>query len=422
MIDEITREEGICVFSELLAEITDLTQCKESIGAYLSNLSINSVIVTIMMIFMILGAVDKAMGNKRGYGAAFDEGFQAMGPLAIAMVGVIAAAPVLSMVLRPIVGPIYELLGSSPSIFATTLLLADSGGYPLAVELAGNDIVMGQFAGIIVGCTMGCILLFDIPVALTLIQKKDRPLLACGILVGVITAPIGCFVGGIVMNAMTEYSMDLGTMFFSLLPVILVAIVLAAGLWFKPIALMNGFAKFGAFVTGLIAIFVAIAVFQYETGIRFPLFHLMVEAGADGVSPLANSVEILGDIAFVLIGAFPMVEFIKRHFGGALAKVGSKLGMNEAASAGVVATLANNIPTFQMMKDMNPKGKLMNVAFASCAAFMFGDHLGFVAGVNSNMIVPMIFAKLACGLSALFLANLLAPQLLSKAEKAAEDA
>ena len=409
------------MFSELLREITDLTPWKESIDAYISNLSINSVIVTIMMIFMILGAVDKAMGNKRGYGAAFDEGFQAMGPLAIAMVGVIAAAPVLSMVLRPIVGPIYQMLGSSPSIFATTLLLADAGGYPLAVELAGENIVMGQFAGIIVGCTMGCILLFDIPVALTLIQKKDRPLLACGILVGVITAPVGCFVGGIVMNAMTDYSMHLGAMLLSLLPVILVAAVLAAGLWFKPIALMNGFAKFGAFVTGLIAIFVAIAVFQYETGIRLPLFRLMVEAGTDGVSPLANSIEILGDIAFVLLGAFPMVEFIKRHFDGALAKVGGKLGMNETASAGIVATLANNIPTFQMMKDMNPKGKLMNVAFASCAAFMFGDHLGFVAGVNADMIVPMIFAKLACGLSALFLANLLAPQLLSKAQKAAED-
>lgn len=409
------------MFSELLREITDLTPWKESIDAYISNLSINSVIVTVMMIFMLLGAIDKARGNKRGYGAAFDEGFQAMGPLAIAMVGVIAAAPVLSMVLRPIVGPIYQMLGSSPSIFATTLLLADAGGYPLAVELAGKNIVMGQFAGIIVGCTMGCILLFDIPVALTLIQKKDRPLLACGILVGVITAPIGCFVGGIVMNVMTDYSMHLGTMLLSLLPVILVAVVLAAGLWFKPIALMNGFAKFGAFVTGLIAIFVAIAVFQYETGIRLPLFHLMVEAGADGVSPLENSIEILGDIAFVLLGAFPMVEFIKRHCGGALAKVGSKLGMNETASAGIVATLANNIPTFQMMKDMNPKGKLMNVAFASCAAFMFGDHLGFVAGVNADMIVPMIFAKLACGLSALALANLLAPQLLSKAQKAAEN-
>lgn len=407
------------MFSELLAEISDLSVFQESFSEYLSTLSFNSIIVTIMMIFMILGAVDKAMGNKRGYGAAFDEGFQALGSLAIAMVGVIAAAPVLCMILRPIIGPIYELLGSSPSIFATTLLLADSGGYSLAVELAGDNVVMGQFAGIIVGCTMGCILLFDIPVALNLIQKKDRPLLACGILVGVITAPIGCFVGGIVMNLTTDYHMDIVTMFFSLLPVIVVAALLAVGLWFKPVALMNGFSKFGSFVTGMIAIFVAIAVFQYETGIRFPLFYKMVEKTAEGVSPLANSIEILGDIAFVLLGAFPMVEFIKRHFGAALAKLGSKVGMNDAASAGIVATLANNIPTFQMLKDMNPKGKLLNIAFASCAAFMFGDHLGFVAGVNSSMIVPMILAKLACGFSALFLANLLSPQLLSKAESAA---
>ena len=406
------------MFSELIGEITDLSVFQESIHSYLSNLSFNSIIVTVMMIFMIVGAVDKARGNKHGYGEAFDEGFHALGPLAIAMVGVVAAAPVLCMLLRPIIGPIYEMLGSSPSIFATTLLLADAGGYSLATELAGTDVVMGQFAGIIVGCTMGCILLFDIPVALTLIQKKDRPLLACGILVGVITAPIGCFAGGIVMNLTTEYHMDLVTMFFSLLPVIVVAAVLALGLWFKPVALMDGFAKFGAFVTGLIAIFVAIAVFQYETGIRFPLFHLMVEETAEGISPLANSVEILGDIAFVLIGAFPMVEFIKRHFGGALAKVGKKLGMNGAASAGIVATMANNIPTFNMLKDMNPKGKLMNIAFASCAAFMFGDHLGFVAGVNSSMILPMIFAKLACGFSALFVANLLSPQLLAKAESA----
>lgn len=408
------------MFSVLMQEVTDWSIFTESVRQYVSGLSFNGVIVTIMMVFLVLGAIDKAQGNKRGYGAAFDEGFQAMGPLAIAMVGVIAAAPVLSMVLRPIVGPIYELLGSSPSVFATTLLLADAGGYSLAVELAGQDIVMGQFAGLIIGCTMGCILLFDIPVALTLMKKEDRPVLACGILVGVITAPVGCFVGGVVMNLTTDYHMNLITMLCSLLPVILVAGVLALGLWFKPTALMNGFSKFGAFVTGLIAIFVAIAVVQEKTGLRLPLFHLMVDAGADGISPLANSIEILGDIAFILLGAFPMVEWIKRHFGGALAKLGSKLGMDETASAGIVATLANNIPTFGMIQDMNPKGKLLNIAFASCAAFMFGDHLGFVAGVNTSMIVPMIFAKLACGLSALFLANLLAPQLLAKAESAGE--
>ena len=409
------------MFDELIHELTNVSDFTASLHEYITHLSFNTVIVTIMMIFMIVGAVDKAQGNKRGYGQAFDQGFQAMGPLAISMVGVIAAAPVLGMVFEPIVGPIYKAIGSSPAIFATTLLLADSGGYPLAVEMAGDDVAMGQFAGIIVGCTMGCILLFDIPVALTLINKKDRPLLACGILVGVITAPVGCIVGGIVMSLTTEYHMACGRMICALLPVIIVAAILAVGLWFKPIALMNGFSKFGAFVTALIGIFVAIAVFQYETGIRFPLFQLMVEPNSEGISPLANSVEILGDISFILIGAFPMVEWVKRHFGPLLAKIGKKIGLDETASAGIVATIANNIPTFSMLKDMNPKGKLMNVAFASCTAFMFGDHLGFTAGVNSTMILPMIFAKLACGLSALALANILSPQLLAKAEHAVDD-
>ena len=169
------------MFSELIEEVTDWSVLTESVGRYVAGLSFHSVIVTIMMVFLALGAVGKAQGNRRGYGAAFDEGFEAMGPLAIAMVGVIAAAPVLSMVLRPVIAPVYEMLGSSPSVFATTLLLADAGGYSLAVALAGQDVVMGQFAGLVIGCTMGCILLFDIPVALTVMKKEDRPVLACGL-------------------------------------------------------------------------------------------------------------------------------------------------------------------------------------------------------------------------------------------------
>ncbi|WP_317855989.1 ethanolamine utilization protein EutH [Chakrabartyella piscis] len=403
------------MFTELMSELTNWTILTDSMQQYVENISLNSIIVTIMMIFMILGAVDKAMGNRLGYGEAFDEGFHAMGPLAIAMVGVIAAAPVLCMILEPIVAPIYIAMGSSPSVFATTLLLADSGGYALATQMAGDNVAMGQFAGVVVGCTMGCVLLFDIPVALTLLRKEDRPILACGILVGVITVPIGCLVGGVIMTWMTPYHMDFMTMLFAILPVILVAVLLAVGLWCKPAMLLNGFSKFGGFITGLIAILVAVAVFQYETGIRFPLFYQMVEAGESGISPLEESVKILGDIAFVLLGAFPMVEWIKRHFGAALAKMGSKIGMDEVASAGLVATLANNIPTFKMVQDMNPKGKLLNIAFATAAAFMFGDHLGFVAGVNASMIVPMIAAKLGSGISALWLANLLSPKLLEKA-------
>ena len=119
----------------------------------------------------------------------------------------------------------------------------------------------------------------------------------------------------------------------------------------------------------------------------------------------------------MLIGAFPMVEWIKRTFRKPLMSFGKLLGVDETASAGFVANLANNIPVFNMVKDMTPKGKLLNISFAVCAAFVFGDHLGFTAGVNQDMILPVIVAKLTCGICALILANLLSDKLLGKAAK-----
>ncbi len=79
-----------------------------------------------------------------------------------------------------------------------------------------------------------------------------------------------------------------------------------------------------------------------------------------------------------------------------------------------MANLANNIAMFNIMDKMNAKGKLLNVAFAVSAAFVFGDHLGFTAGVNPKMIFPVIVGKLVAGITALILANMLAPKLLGK--------
>ena len=82
----------------------------ESISSWVHNISINSVIMMIMMIFMLVGAIDKILGNKKGYGEKFEEGFNAIGPLAISMAGVVAAAPVLATILGPIIKPIYNFL------------------------------------------------------------------------------------------------------------------------------------------------------------------------------------------------------------------------------------------------------------------------------------------------------------------------
>ena len=385
----------------------------ESLSAWVSELSINSVIMMIMMIFMLVGAIDKILGNKFGYGEEFENGFNAIGPLALSMAGVVAAAPVLAKLLGPILTPIYTAIGADPSMFATTILACDMGGYPLAMELA-EDPAIGNFAGLILGTMMGPTIVFTIPVALGIISKEDRSYLGAGVLAGLITVPIGCIVGGLVMN-MTPYKVGIDTILINLVPVIIIAGLIVVGLWFAPAAMIKGFNVFGTGVTIVITAFTAIAVFQEITGIMFPLFDVMSTVDPDlGYTPLDSGLLTCGQIGIVLIGAFPMVKWITKTFGGALGKIGGALGMDEKGSAGLVATLANNIAMFNIMGEMNPKGKLLNVAFAVSAAFVFGDHLGFTAGNEPEMIFPVIAGKLAAGVTALILANILAPKLLAK--------
>lgn len=402
------------MFNELVNNLTNTDVFIDSLKEWFQNISVNSVIIFVMMIFMIVGAIDKIRGNKKGYGEQFEEGFNAMGPLAIAMAGVVAAAPVLAIILRPIIVPIYQLVGADASMFATTLLACDMGGYPLAMKMAANENI-GNFAGLILGTMMGPTIVFTIPVALSIIKKEDRPFLGAGILAGLITVPIGCIVGGLVMN-FTSYKMNIGTIIVNIIPVIIIAGLIVLGLWFKPQKMINGFNKFGTAVTVIITFFTAVAVFEYQTGIKFPLMNIMVEPDESGVIPLESGLLVCGQIAIVLIGAFPMVKWITDTFEKPLEKIGQKLGMNEAGSAGLIANLANNIAMFNIMKDMNAKGKILNVAFAVSAAFVFGDHLGFTAGVNNEMIFPVIVGKLVAGITALILANIMSPMLLAKVE------
>ena len=314
-------------------------------------MSINEIIVYLMVVFMALGAVDRILGNRFGLGEKFEEGIMAMGSLALAMIGIICLAPVLANLLRPVVVPLYQALGADPAMFAGTLLANDMGGAPLAQELALTQ-EAGQFGGLIVGSMLGPTIVFTIPVGLGIIKAEDRPYLATGVLAGVITIPIG---------------------------------------------MVKGFQVFGRIIVIIITIGLAAAIIQKLTPLTL----------IPGMNPISEGVAIVGDIAVVLAGAFPLVYVITRVFKTPLMKLGHVLGMNDIAAAGLVATLANNIPMFQMLHDMDRRGKIINVAFAVSAAFVFGDHLGFTAGFDSTMIFPMIVGKLVGGVTAVAVAMLI---------------
>ncbi|KRL56106.1 Ethanolamine permease [Furfurilactobacillus rossiae] len=360
-----------------------------------SGMGINEIIMYIMVIFMALGAIDKMLGNRFGLGAKFEEGIMAMGSLAMSMVGIIILAPILAKLLSPVVVPFYRMLGADPSMFATSLIAIDMGGFQLAQQMALNT-QAGLFAGVILGSMMGPTIVFSIPVALGIIDKKDHRFLATGILSGMVTIPIGCFVGGLIMG------MPLIIILKNLVPIILFAVLIALGMWFKPEAMIKGFSVFGQIIVIIGTFGLALGAVQSMVGVTL----------IPGIGSVRAGIQTVGSIALTLSGAFTLVYVITKVFNKPLVRLGKALGMNETAAAGLVATLANNIPMFEMMKDMDDRGKIINVAFSVSAAFVFGDHLGFTAGVAKGMIFPMIVSKLVAGVTAIAVAMFMANRVL----------
>ncbi len=353
-------------------------------------MAIYDIIIWIMAVFAMLGAVDRILGNRIGLGKQFEEGILAMGSLALAMIGIISLAPVLANVLEPIVVPAYRFLGADPAMFAGTILACDMGGGALAAEMTENAQAAG-LGGVITGSMLGATIVFTIPVALGILRQEDRGNLAKGILCGIITIPVGVLVGGLVAGY------PIGMVLRNLVPIVLIAALIALGLWRAEKAMIKGFTVFGKTITALITVGLAAAIVEALTGV----------APIPGMAPISEGFETVGAIAIVLAGAFPLVLAVTKVLEKPLMKVGSKLGINETAAAGLVASLANSIATFGMVKDMDDRGKVVNIAFAVSAAFVFGDHLGFTAGFSPDLLIPVILGKLAGGITAVAVALLL---------------
>ncbi len=351
------------------------------------GMSAHEWLIAVMAAFAVLGAVDRILGNRFGLGEKFEEGMLAMGSLALAMVGIIALAPVLANLLRPVVVPVYEFLGADPAMFAGTILACDMGGASLAQELT-SDPEAALLGGILGGSMLGATVVFTIPVAMGILSEQDRPALAKGILAGVVTIPVGILAGGLVAG------FPLGKVLVNLIPIVLIAAVIALGLWKWEKAMIKGFGWFGKGVVALITLGLAAAIVEALTG-----FVLI-----PGMVPAAEGFLTVGAIAIVLAGAFPLVYVITKLLKKPLMKLGKLLGINDTAAAGLIASLANSIATFGMVKDMDSRGKVVNIAFAVSAAFVFGDHLGFTAGFAPQMLPAVIVGKLAGGVSAVAVA------------------
>ena len=350
-------------------------------------MSAHEILIAVMAAFAVLGAVDRIIGNRFGLGQEFENGILAMGSLALAMVGIICLAPVLAGVLKPVVVPVYEFLGADPAMFAGTILACDMGGGALAQEMT-EDPQAAMLGGVLTGSMLGATIVFTIPVAMGILRQEDRAAMAKGILCGIVTIPLGVLAGGLVAG------FPLGMVLRNLIPIVIIAVLIALGVWKAEKWMIRGFGWFGKGIMALITVGLTAAIVEELTGLTV----------IPGMAPISEGFATAGAIAIVLAGAFPLVFVITKLLKKPLMKLGGLLGINDTAAAGLVASLANSIATFGLVKDMDSRGKVVNIAFAVSAAFVFGDHLGFTAGFAPQMLPGMIVGKLVGGISAVAVA------------------
>lgn len=346
-------------------------------------MSAHEILIAVMAGFALLGAVDRICGNHFGLGKEFENGVMAMGSLAMAMIGIITLAPVLAAVLKPVVVPVFGFLGADPAMFAGALLACDMGGGALARELT-RDYQAAMLGGVITGSMLGATLVFSIPIAMGILREEDRPAMAKGILCGIVTVPVGVLVGGLTAG------FPIGMVLRNLTPIVLIAGLVAFGLWRSEAGMIRGFTLFGKAVIALVTAGLAAAIVEALTGFRL----------IPGMAPISEAFETVGTIAIVLAGAFPLVFVLTKLLRKPLTRLGKYLGVNDASAAGLVASLANSIAAYELVGEMDDRGKVINIAFTVSAAFVFGDHLGFTAGFAPEMLTAMITGKLAGGISA----------------------
>lgn len=344
------------------------------------------IIFGVMAIGILIGGLDKVIGNKLGLGEKFDEGFNAMGPLALSMVGIVCLAPVISQCIKPVVIPLFSFFAVDPAM-AGSILANDMGGYPIAMELAQNE-QAGLLSGLIVSSMLGCTLVFAMPVGFGLIEVEDRPYFAKGLLIGLISIPFGGVVGGIIAG------FEAILVIRNMIPVLILSLLIALGLKFIPNKTIKYCIVLGQIITKIIYVGLASAAFQSITGMVI----------IKGMTPIMEGMNIVAKIGIVLLGTFPILSILVKVLGRPLNAVGKKVGLDASSTAGIIFSLANSVPVYSMIKDMNIRGKIISTAWMVPASAAFGDHLGFTAGVRPDMITPVVMSKLVAGVLAFVLA------------------
>jgi ethanolamine transporter len=344
----------------------------------------------VILIFSVLGALDRILGNRFGMGKEFEKAFMLLGAMSLSMIGMIVVSPFIAEIMRPVSMFFSNILHIDASIIPASLFANDMGGASLASEMAANEKI-GLYNALIVSSMMGCTISFTIPFSLGVVNKEQHKELLLGLLCGMVTIPIGCIESGIICK------LPLGLLLLNLMPIVIFSGIIAFGLIRFPKLCVKIFKVFGIFITAIITIGLSLGIIRFITGFEI----------IKGLATIEEGAAICVNAAVLLSGSFPLMFALSKVLAKPLKAIGGKIGVNENSIVGIVSALASSATSFGMMDKMDKKGVVLNSAFSVSGAFILGSHLAFTMAFDNTYVFPVIIGKLVSGVLALILSSII---------------
>ena len=341
----------------------------------------------IFAIFAVIGALDRVFGNRFKLGQEFEKGISTCGSIILAMSGMIVLSPIIADGISYAFKPILSYLNMDLSVMAS-FLVVDAGGAEIARKLSSDTLISG-YNGIIVASMFGATICPGIPLSLQMVDKKHHGDVLTGLLCGFATIPFGCIIGGIIAGC------NILSLLKNSIFIIVLSAIICVGLVKCPDIIKKIFSLIGKILYSVLII-----------GLAIGIYHQLTETTiVQNTAPLNKAFLIIGEIVIILAGILPMLAILSKLLKPILKWLGNAMGIGEVSVMGLVTSLANYIPMFSMVNDMNKKGRIVNMAFLVSGAFAFGDHLAFTLSFDSSFALPMVVGKLISGILAIILAS-----------------
>ena len=358
------------------------------------------ILLIIMAAFALLGLIDDLMNGKLGLAPKLNIGLASMGSLSIAYAGFYCIGTAIIEQNATTIANFTSGMPFDPSLIIGALICSDSGGLPIALEVARTG-ALGVFTGSLIGSGLGLTIGFQMPVFMSSMDKEHIPSFMQGMGYGIIALPVGLIVGGLTLGLSWK------ELLLNTLPIAIICAVLVVAFRVS----LNKTVKVLTFIANIIRVITYIFFALVIVGIFVPKWPIATPAKVEEVMYTVLRTTV------VMSGGLVLSQLVTKHCKKPLSWATKLLKVNEASVIGLLISAVSAVAMIPFFGQMDKRGKVMNAAFCVCGSFILGGQMAFntslltsdayAPNVPTTSVLAFMLNKIICGVLAIVIAGML---------------